>query len=263
MRALVVGSVLAASLVGHSARADNAASCTSAYEAGQRELKVDAHLLQARKDLMTCSQSTCPPIIAQECTSLLAELERQQPTLVVVTHDEHGQDVADVRVLSDGVVIVTHVDGKPLPIDPGAHRLRFELTGHVPIEQNLIVHVGEKDREVRADFRLPSVAVVASQPTQGSRWLGVPASAIVIGSIGVLSLGAWGVLGLTGLARESSLFNSCIHGCTPSDVSSLELQYNIADVTMVVGFVALAVAVVLTAAHRGRAATPRAIALVF
>jgi hypothetical protein len=45
------------------------------------------------------------------------------------------------------------------------------------------------------------------------------------------------------------LSNTCVHSCNPSDVSSIETQYHVADVALGAGVLALGAATWITLAH--------------
>ena len=53
----------------------------------------------------------------------------QIETLVLGARDPKGNDIDGTRVLLDGAVLVDHLDGKPVPVDPGEHTIVFGLLG--------------------------------------------------------------------------------------------------------------------------------------
>ena len=54
----------------------------------------------------------------------LAELDGQIPTIVLEARDDHGGDLADVRVEVDSRPVQNYAAGRPFELDPGRHVLR-------------------------------------------------------------------------------------------------------------------------------------------
>ncbi|MBI4957539.1 MAG: hypothetical protein HY908_36365 [Myxococcales bacterium] len=125
--------------------------CLGGFAAAQSRRR-ESQLLAARAALVRCGQADCPPVVRAQCVAWLGELDAALPTIVVVAEDGAGNDAVEVRLGVDGVTVRERLDGTPVPLDPGVHRLRFELDGHVPIERRIVVAQGEKDRKVRAAF---------------------------------------------------------------------------------------------------------------
>jgi len=60
---------------------------------------------------------------------------------VLGAKDDAGTDAANVHVAFDGAPLTDRLDGKPLPVDPGVHVLRFERPGSKAAEVRLVVNV--------------------------------------------------------------------------------------------------------------------------
>jgi len=131
---------------------NDAAACADAFERGQVE-RNDGKLLDARRDFLACAQDDCPAVVKAQCAKLHAELAQAVPSIVVSAKDKAGTDVPDVRLLVDGVPRGERLDGKPIELDPGEHRLRLEKAGSKPVEQTIVIAEGERARLVR--FALP------------------------------------------------------------------------------------------------------------
>src|SRR5262249_12630112 len=102
------------------ASADGATpDCPTASEQGQR-LRDDGKYLRARDMFRQCSRDSCPGVVRKDCSKWLAQIEDSMPTLVVSARDEDGKDVSG-KVLVDGEVAMTKLEGKPLTVDPGEH----------------------------------------------------------------------------------------------------------------------------------------------
>ena len=86
-------------------RADGTDACLAAYEKSQ-QLKQDGKLAASREQLVQCVQPTSPEPGQKDCSQWLAELDASTPTVIVNARDGEGKDVAKVRVLVDGVVLM-------------------------------------------------------------------------------------------------------------------------------------------------------------
>jgi hypothetical protein len=146
--------------------------CIEANVKGQ-ELRRDGKLAAASEQLRACISSSCPGIVRDDCTKRLDELEKAQPTMAFDVKDAAGADLIDVRVSVDGQLLVDHLDGKPVNVDPGAHVFTFEVAGKPPITERLLVREGETTRRERvvvgtaaaASAPVPPKPVTAPAPT--------------------------------------------------------------------------------------------------
>lgn len=136
-------------------------SCVAQHEHAQVE-RMQGHYLAARNALLACAQRECPRLISNECTTLLGELDSALPTMVFAVVSEQGRDLSDVRVLLDQQPLVSQIDGRPLALDPGVHKLRFEAEGYLAEEQSVSVRAGEKDRLVRVVLRAENAVPLSS-----------------------------------------------------------------------------------------------------
>ena len=90
-----------------------------------------------------CAQSGCPSLVAENCRVWLTEVERSVPTVVFGARDFEGNEVFDVRVVIDDARAIERLDGHPVSLDPGSHRIRFERTGHPPVAQTVVAREGK------------------------------------------------------------------------------------------------------------------------
>jgi len=215
---------------------DDKEQCVTAHGDAQLLRKKHA-LVSATKTLRVCAREMCPALVQKDCTRWLGEVEAEQPTIVVVATDENGADIVDVRVLLDGKPLVDRLDGSPIAIDPGEHVLRFERAGGKASEQRIVLHDGEKSRTVKVSFAEP----VRPAPLVVEK-AGIPAATWVFGAIGVASLGSFTYFGLSGRAFESELSSSCAPSCSGDDVAGVRRRYLVADISLGVSVVSLAVA---------------------
>jgi hypothetical protein len=213
--------------------------CIAAHVEAQR-LRKSSKLQAARKALVRCADPSCPAVLVQECTALLSEADKAQPSLVFVARDEAGLDIADARVLEAGTVLLDRLDGKAIEIDPGEHKLRLERTGSEPIEQTLIVREGDKLRRVEVVFT--TKVAVQSEPPERE----ISPAFWIVGGAGIVGLSLFGGLGIAGLSKKGALDDlGCAPRCATEDVDEARTLFLAADVSLGVGLAALAVAPVL------------------
>src|SRR5262249_42485296 len=123
----------------------------SAYEKAQ-QLRGEAKLRAARDQLLVCSRPECPALVRQDCSQWMGEVQHALPSVVIAARDGTGHDVLAVRVSIDGVVVTETLDGKPIAVDPGPHKFKYETAGSAPIEEQVLVREGERNRPLTASF---------------------------------------------------------------------------------------------------------------
>jgi hypothetical protein len=131
--------------------ADEKQTCLAAADAGQ-SLRDDGQFTIARDQFLTCARDVCPKIVHDQCAAWLRQLDEVTPTVVFTAKDERGTEVTAARVISDGKLITSTLDGKPYPLDPGAHDIRFERDPNGAVTVHVVLKNGEKNHEVAATF---------------------------------------------------------------------------------------------------------------
>jgi hypothetical protein len=152
-----------------------------------------------------------------------------------------------VRVLVDGQLATSHLDGKPIQLNPGTHNLRFETPGQDPIEESLLVVEGEKNRMVPVMFGHPPPPerqTGAPPETAPPKDLHrpIPALAFVFAGVAVAAGGGFAAFGLWGMNERDSLQSSCAPVCSTSQVSSVRTKFIVADSLLGLGIVSLGAA---------------------
>jgi hypothetical protein len=206
--------VVVALAAGISARAHAAPTKKQCVEdnATAQELQRDGHFAAASERLSRCAVRSCPTIVSEDCSLRLNDLKMVQPALVFEVKSPAGTDTISVRVLMDGQLLTDHLDGTPLPIDPGPHVFTFEVGGQRPVTNQLVVRAGETARHERVVIGEPPPAattmvqplLVPPLPTEVSRSrpsarrviglsaAGLGAVAVVVGTVsGLLARSAW------------------------------------------------------------------------
>ncbi|NUP06856.1 MAG: hypothetical protein HOW73_12460 [Polyangiaceae bacterium] len=244
MRAIVIrrtGAVtFAASLLASSpAGADDASACFDAAEHAQ-DAMVANNFSDARASLHTCTREVCPKVVQHDCTGWLAEVDRDQPSIVVVVTDADGRERTDARVFLGDVEIASKLDGSSLPINPGPRTLRIEAGGE-SADVDVLVLKGEKNRIVRVKLGGAGQPSVASKPEEGG---GVAVGPIVLASIGGAALAAFGILEGVAQSEYSDLKEGCgqTQRCSEEDVSGTRTEFIGAGVAMTIGLAALGAA---------------------
>ena len=219
--ALVVGSLL--SLAPRPARAIDkvAAACIEASEKAQT-LQDEGKYAHATEHYLACAAEQCPAVLRADCNRFLAELRRIQPSIVIVARDAKGIDLRDVEVRIDGRQVLTHLDGRPIELDPGDHAIELVAAGQVQRER-IVVASGEKDRLITSTSNLPASRPAAeprpapASPVRPARpsFLGP----IVLGGVGLANLGVMALVALGAHGDLVSLENSSCattKTCSPS-----------------------------------------------
>jgi hypothetical protein len=209
---------------GASARADpNAESkgaCIKSYEEAQR-LRGASRLLAARRELVACRQ-TCPASLEGDCTQWLEDTERRLATIVVVARSAEGSEVDGVAVLQDEERVADRLDGRPLSVDPGLHRLRFSTSGGSVAVQEIALGEGEKDHRIEVRFAAPPrPAEVPPAETRLVWW--PPTAALVSFGVGLVGLTVGLSAGAAAIGERNGLQAACdpSGGCPPSESGQL------------------------------------------
>ena len=228
----------AATLLGFeaSARADERESCASAADTAQQS-RDEGKYRRAREAMLICARDVCPAPIKRDCLEWLTQLESIAPTIVLAAK-EGTKDLSDVKVYVDGVLVTDKLDGKPLQMDLGKHKFRFDYAGQSK-EEDVIVGAGQKNRNILATFDAAPPPVVAPPVAKDQGGSLVPV--FIVGGLGVVALGSFAIFGLSGKGEVDDL-QACKGHCPQDDVDKARTKLVIADISLGVGIVALGVA---------------------
>jgi hypothetical protein len=130
-------------------------ACYDMFESGQKQAK-KGQMRDAIESFQACGRPECPNTVQPECVKNASELQRTVPTVTLSALDERGKDLFDVRILIDSKLVASKLDGKAIAIDPGRHVIRFEITGREPIQEEVLIREGEKNRPVSANWSKPA-----------------------------------------------------------------------------------------------------------
>jgi hypothetical protein len=249
--ALVATSLLVLAAGAGVAHADGTDACLAAYEKSQ-QLKQDGKLAASREQLVQCVQPSCPNLVKKDCSQWLAELDASTPTVIINARDAEGKDLAKVRVLIDGAVLMEQLDGKPHPVDPGVHLFRYEREGAEPIEESIVIQEREKNRVITAKIAPPPQGGSLSpiKVTEASSRSPILGYALL--GVGVAGVAAFGVLAAIGQHDVDEMRRTCAPSCDSSSVDGAKTKIIVADVSLGVGLVAAGVGTfILLQPHRG------------
>jgi hypothetical protein len=181
---------------------------------------------------------------------MLERVENNTPTVVFGASFDAGQEATRVRVELDGKLVSERIDGRSLPVDPGAHQARLVASGGEARVLSVVVEEGRKNVLVTADFRTPKPTgaergATASKPK-------IPAATWALGAIGVAALGSWAYFGLNGYERQRDMEKTCAPHCSQDQADRMRRSYLIADVSLLVGLASLGAATAFAFARTER-----------
>jgi hypothetical protein len=252
-----------------------------------QSLRRDGKLTAARVQLLKCGDPACPPIIRDDCTQRLDDVEKAQPTIVFDGKDGDGHDLVAVSVTIDGQPFADKLDGKPLRVDPGPHSFVFTATGQPPVTKSFVLREGEQGRREQIIVGSPTVqapapgapgttppgqsALPSTPPESPSGGLGTQQIiGIAVGGAGVVGLGVGAVFGLLASSAWSSAKSACggdiSHCANVSAANSDKSTTNTDGTISTVGFIAGGVlaaggAVLFFTGHRAEAEPTASVAV--
>jgi hypothetical protein len=217
-------------------------------------------LKKAREQLALCARDECLPAVRKDCVAWLDQVNANIPSIVAQATGPDGKETVDVRLFVDGELVADKLDVRALELEPGKRKLRFEMAGQSPVEQEVILRQGEHNRVVEASFApkaQPTGALtppppVTEEPAPGASATHAPDKPkprvlpLVLGGIGLLALGGAGVFWYRAEAGRSTLEDAhCAPTCASSDVSAIKRDRLIGDVFLGAGVVLVGVAAYL------------------
>jgi hypothetical protein len=231
-------------------------ACVAAYEGAQTSQKQGKYVA-ALDQAKACAQSGCG-ILVNECLKLYEDLSRDVPTFVFSAQDGDGKELVDVNVTVDGQLVFSKLEGTALPLDPGPHVIKFEAAGLPSAEVNHVARVGDRHRLVTAILgekkkpeAAPAPGVLPPSGPAREEPKGVPVATWVLGGVGVLSLGAFTYLRVSGISDYNTLNSECSPYCDPGEVEDIKSKFTASYVALGIAGGALAGATIIYFAGRG------------
>jgi hypothetical protein len=266
-------------LVATPSLASDKEECANAAEQAQR-LRAEKKLRESRAQFVHCGREVCPGFIRNDCLKWLRDVDAALPTVIFRVRDPDDKDLIKVKVLVDGEVFVSELDGTAVAVDTGAHTFRYEAEGMEPYEERVLISQGEKDRVLKAKL-VPKGHPAASPDNHGVQGNTTGGSgpqpdnatppgadkpshtnvpAWVVGGVGAAGLVMFGILETVGQIGYSNLQSGCgatAQKCTEDDIAPVRTELQIALVGLAVGVVGIGVSAVLFAVG-GSSSSPAA-----
>jgi len=242
------------------ARAGDKEACASAAEQVQK-LRADKKLRAAKEKAIACSRDVCPSFVRNDCLKWLGEVDGALPTVIVRVRDPQNKDIINVKVTVDGEPFAGMLDGTAHAVDPGPHTFRYEAAGMEPVEEQVLVSQGEKDRVLKVVLtpagapkdptpKPPPVVDAPPPPTSGEAATGAKPSALpwVIGGVGVAGLLVFGIFETMGQVDYANMKSGCgltPQKCAPGDVDAARAKLGVAIAGLAVGAIGIGTAVTM------------------
>jgi hypothetical protein len=252
-RRILAAIAIIASLAPASAFADDPVrACIAAVDRGQAARRKSA-LRDARAAFIECARDVCPAPIRADCTRWLEDVDARLPSVSIRVASETGEDIAGT-ITVDGAPVTIEA-GRSLSLDPGPHVIRAQATGYEPAEQHIVLLEGERARVVTMSPKAlvrrvappPAPPPTPPPPVQAETKHTPGVLTLALAGVGVVGLAGFTGFGLSGRSQANDLKDGCgtTHTCDPKDVDSAKSKYLVADVSLGVGVVALAAALVV------------------
>jgi hypothetical protein len=184
----MVGAVLA---LAANAWAQDTQTCIDASERSL-SLRKAGKFHEALRQLRACASQSCLAEIRDVCEQRISEIAGAMPSVVLSARNREGKELTNVRVDVDGQLLVEHLDGVAVSVDPGTHSFQFDYPDGTRSEQRIVLHEGEKARAIAATL----------EPTAAPARAGVPGPAVAPSDATSreVSSGPWKAVGLVTLA---------------------------------------------------------------
>ncbi|MCA9620057.1 MAG: hypothetical protein KC731_13620 [Myxococcales bacterium] len=188
---------------------DGKAACLAAFQATQAARDA-GQLLRAREQALACSQEQCPEVVTSKCKTWLREISTQIPSLVVRAVDEAGHDLSEATLIVDGTEVKSRLDGLPVELDPGEHRVVVQRADGPALEERVVVTLGEQARPIvlRAPRAAGSLAPQPAPPPTPAEMSIHPLTWVGVALAGA-GLVAGAITGGLSLAKTAELEEAC------------------------------------------------------
>ncbi|MBK7580470.1 MAG: hypothetical protein IPI67_09725 [Myxococcales bacterium] len=244
--------------------------CAVAYVEAQK-LKAESSFVKSREQLILCAKDECLAAVKKDCVAWLDEVNASIPSFVIEAKGPDGKETFDVKVSVDGEVVAEKLDVKAIEVDPGTHKLVLEYAGEAPVEQELILRQGQKNKVIEVSFAKKTAAkpdaVAEPDPTpEPDPKLDTskkpPTLSYVLGGVGLVALVGTTYFWLGASSAEKDLEDKkCEPNCDQADVDSIKSKRLIGDIALGVGAACIGAAAYLWLAPKKSSAPKEAAAL--
>lgn len=182
-----------------------------------KQLTDSGRLRDSLAEFAQCTLPKCSEAIRQECSQLLDATKSRGPQVVFDVKDSQGVDAHDVRIEMDGELLAAKIDGSPLSVDPGLHRVTFQISGQPMQVREYTFRDYERDRLETISFMASNISSPAEkspaadrrQESSTSALSQQQTTALIIGGAGVASIALGGVFALRASSRRSEAESVC------------------------------------------------------
>jgi hypothetical protein len=215
-------------------------ACIQSHAESQK-LRRDGKLIRARELLLECASEACPAPIRAECGEWAQQVEAGTPSILVEVTGADGSPRSDVEVWVDGERRSQTITGMPIAVDPGSHEIEVRPTGAAAQRRRVLLSLDEKRSRVAFQIAKRAPQRRASRQRSEPASKGIPTASVLLGSLGLVALGAGGYFGYRAKTRADEL-ESCKPSCDRDEADAMRAQALVADISLGVGVVALGVA---------------------
>lgn len=227
-------------------------ACLDSFDSSQK-LKSARKLLDAKRELVACSQESCPSVVVVKCQQWLEEVRESIPTVVIAARDG-GRDIFDVKVWVDDALVYESLTGTALELDPGPRKITA-VRGDVRRERTVLIREGHKNRLIELDFSPPKPPPPpprplppVPEPTEPSGpGFSLPILSWVGFGIGIVGVIVGSITGGVAMSEGEKLQAACQNGrCTESfpEFGSGEAIAHVSTVSFAVAGTGIALGVV-------------------
>jgi hypothetical protein len=250
------------SWLGAAIAAEESLTCAQAYERAQSE-RTTGQLKAAIAHLRSCIAPSCAKFIREDCVRWMGEAASALPT-VIFSIREDGIDVTDGEILCDDKPLTSTLDGQAIPVDPGLHDFAFNIPGLVPIERQVLIREGERDRLIKVQLSRPTIAspspsqlsvATTTLPAEQNLRSGTHRLPYAFAGVGAVGITGFTVFALLGNRQQGDLERTCSPNCQSSQVESIKTKYLLADTCLGVSLISLGVATYMLVKSHGAGAT--------
>jgi hypothetical protein len=227
------------------------AACAAAYRSAQ-EKEESNHLVEAADLWLACTKPSCATPLQRACMAKHAQIQLDVPTIVPMVTDAKGAPRLDVQVKMDGEELVSRIDGRGIPVNPGMHEFTFTADGVVISTQKILVAQGQRNRMVSVSLRPEKGAdqgslaagdgsADAAAAEAAAAKTRIPALSWALGGVGLAGIGGYALLTTWG-RKDNDKLGQCSPACPQSTVDHIHKLYIGADISLGVGIAALGAA---------------------
>lgn len=202
-----------------------------------RMLRLDEQWMEARAAMSRCSLEGCPLAIRSDCRAWLEEVAQALPTLLIIVERDDGGGRPVLATIDGGPTFQLSDLAHPIEVLPGRHRLRFVLDPYAPIENEISVEKGEKNRLVKVRFiRGPSPSSVpllgaSAPPVKRESSRPIPLSTYLLAGAALAAAATSTGLLVSALSMRGNARATCAPVCGSDVRQAVELRLRFADLS--------------------------------